>query len=147
MTVSKDDIAMYSTWTVTTSGPFTEALFTEYKAKAQVLLDIIDPGLSGEAYDWVHALIICHMYELKLGTIEVRSVVPGEWEFIQPGVTGFWIQAMNIIKLYKEAVQKKTPYTREAVTRADAAPGFKLDKNPHYDPFMSETEVRDALGV
>jgi hypothetical protein len=120
MTVAEADINKYSKHEVGEGLPFTPALFATYKVTAKAMLDKMAPvGLDTTTYDYCHALLICHLYTQKLGIIEVRSTRPEAWEFISPGVTGFFLQVMNVLKEYSKPTLD-TQSEEESSARVDA---------------------------
>lgn len=143
MTVEQSDIALYSSHAVSEDGPFTVEMFEGYSVTAQAILDKINPGFDAETYDWAHALLIIHLYELKQGTIEMKSVSPGEWEFVQPGITSWWLQVMNAVKVWKQNTVKTAKTLRGVVIRADAVNAFKMDKEPVFDPYKTAADIEE----
>ena len=73
MTVTSSMIAQVSPYTVGDALPFSTALFTLYSSIAKVKLDAEAPGLPTAVYDYCHALLIVHLYEVKRGATNVKS--------------------------------------------------------------------------
>lgn len=93
MTVSASDIPLISPYTVSDSAgsKFTTAEFTRHFAKAQARLDREAPsGMASDEYDQAHALLICHMHAVKLGSAGLKSESIGEYSYSQdPGMTSY----------------------------------------------------------
>ena len=66
-------IAQVSPYTVSDSLPFTTTLFTFYQGVAAIKLAAEDPGLPTAMYDYCHALLIVHYYEVKRGATNVKA--------------------------------------------------------------------------
>lgn len=131
MTVSTSDIPAVSPYAVSDSGTFTTTLFNTYSTQAKLVLDTVAPdSMPAVLYDRCHALIICHFYALKLGQIEMRSTENGDFVFVQPGKTGYWIQCMDIVKQFEGATFEAIDTTLAGVTRADGtSTAFRLDQS------------------
>ncbi len=118
MTITSADIPKYSPYTVNETT-FTTAMFTDYLEQAEDLMDEIAPDeMPTSIWNRCLALLVAHFYETKNGVVEVKSGDPGEFRWVQPGRTAFWIQAMDLVKQFKGLAQ--APSTSSAVQRTDA---------------------------
>lgn len=137
MTVAAADIAYYTEFTVSDGGNFTTTLFNQYKTIAGLMLDKLAPDdLDGTTYDYVHALLIAHLYSLKLGAIEVKSTTPEEWTFLQPGTTKYWLQAQAVLETMKLTPDEEELDEESDATRCDAyMPEMQLHQGtvPYYN--------------
>ena len=73
MAVTSSMIAHVSPYTVGDLLPFSTTLYTLYSAIAKVKLDAEAPSLPQAVYDYCHALLIVHLYEVKRGATNVKS--------------------------------------------------------------------------
>lgn len=74
MVATSSMIAQVSPYTVGDALPFSTTLFTLYSAIAKVKLDAEAPtGMATAVYDYCHALLIVHLYEVKRGATNVKS--------------------------------------------------------------------------
>jgi len=139
MTVSASDIPIVSIYSVSDAegSIFTTTLFTTLSAQAKAILDEIAPsGTPTVIYDRCHALIIAHFYALKLGQIEMRSKDNGDVVWVQPGTTGYWLQATALLKQFEVTAFEELDSTMDGVTRADGATtAFRLDQSEPLNYF------------
>lgn len=141
MTVTAADIPTVSPYEVD-ENVFTTALFTALSAQAKAVMDEVSPdGMPTVMYDRCHALIICHFYALKLGEIEMRSKETGDVVWVQPGQTGYWIQAFDLMKQFETVAFEELDSTMDGVTRADgASTAFRLDQSEPLN-YFDESEA------
>jgi hypothetical protein len=135
MVVDKDFLPMVCKYTVTATGPLTEAMFTYYFDVAKEQLDAMLPegGLPTTTYDHCHALMIVHNYVSKDGVVELESTNdPSKWKWMRPGETTYLRQVRGIIRDFVELRSKtvdRRAGRRGGVTHTDAdATLFKMDK-------------------
>lgn len=65
MVVTAAMIPLVSPFTVGPAGNFSQSDFDQYKIWAGLELKQSDPGLDGETYDYCHALLICHIFDVS----------------------------------------------------------------------------------
>jgi hypothetical protein len=134
MTVSTDDIALFSPFTVGVSGDFTEADFNSYKAFAALELNRIDPGVDTETYDQLHALMICHMYESSKGnTTQFQSEHIGDYSYtrsgtVESGSTTYYDRILQIIQKW-QLKQPTTSTERDDADDTYPSEEFALDQS------------------
>jgi hypothetical protein len=134
MTDIKSLLPEVSPYTVNEST-FTTAMFNKYLTEATAVVNATASDSMPEAIrDKCTALFVAHFYEAKLGNIDVKSGDPGEWKWVQPGKTSWWIQAMEYIKMFGSA--PATPNTAAEVQRADAdMPALRMTDLGPFTPF------------
>lgn len=131
MTATHDDLAAVSPYTVNETT-FTSAMFTSYLTQAEDIMDTIAPeGMPDSIVTRCTALLVAHFYEVKKGAVNVKSGGPGEFEWVQPGRTSYWIQAMDLLKQFKGVAKPPDTDTGTySVVRSDAVMSdFKLDQS------------------
>lgn len=118
MTIDKDSVAVVSTYVVSDSGEFTEALFALLSADAKEILDVADPGLSATLYDRAHALMVCHLYAMRDPELALKSMSHGGYSFSRDaGVTAYSLQYDAILAQCSASLDTSSG---AAVTRCDA---------------------------
>ena len=65
MVVTTNMVALVSPFTVGPTGDFTQSAFDQYKTWAELELKRADPGLDTATYDYCHALLICHIFDIS----------------------------------------------------------------------------------
>lgn len=128
MTLSAADIAYMSPYSVsdTTGSKFTTAEFNYQSAKAKARLDREDPGLEEADYDHAHALLVCHLHELKLGTARLKSESLGDYSYSKAGDDGSTF-LMEYKELLKVGGGRSAPQTQAKRCDADMD-DFDLDQ-------------------
>jgi hypothetical protein len=133
MTLASTDIALMSPYTVGT-GKFTTAVYNYLVVKAKARLDREGgTGLSSDDYDQAHALLVCHMYSVKLGSAHKKSESLGDYSYTKDNTEG-----SNYLQEYKDmlkAVIGRTPSTAYEEERCDREmDDFDLDQSeiPKY---------------
>ena len=107
MTVTSSMIAQVSPYTVSDSLPFTTALFNLYLSVAKKKLDSEAPTLPTEIYDYCHALLIVHMYEVKRGSTNVKSKSFGNASITKgDDRSNYLAEYESIVASYKKAAGK-----------------------------------------
>lgn len=102
MTITAASIPLVSKYTVSDSGDFTNALFTSLSADAKTILDEDDPGLPSALYDRCHALMVCHLYEMRDPQAGLKSFTSGDFQGSkEAGVTTYLLQYRDIIDRYQ----------------------------------------------
>ncbi len=131
-------IPMVSPFTTSGTGAIPTATYTQFVLWAEETLVQEDPGLPTETRLLCKALLICHLNQTRLGYIEAKQVNPGDWLYVNPGTTSYYIRYKEELKRFED-VASQTDYTAaDAVTRADAnMPEFALDQ---ADPISFFTE-------
>lgn len=78
---------------------FTTAEFNYHFDKALARLDREAPsGMASDEYDQAHALLICHMHAVKLGSAGFKSESIGEYSYSQdPGMTSYLQEYLALI--------------------------------------------------
>lgn len=124
MVATKDMMPIVSPYTVSNTTDFTETAFGIYSAVAKSELDLDDPGLPSDMYDYCHALLISHLYTIHLGTTEMKaeSVGGGDYSYqrFEGGETGYLLK-------YRDVIQKWNAVgvsAESAATRSDADMGM-----------------------
>ena len=117
MALASTDIALMSPYTVGT-GKFTTAVYNYLFTKAKVRLDREGgTGLSTDDYDHAHALLVCHMYSLKIGSAHKKSESLGDYSYTKDTVEG-----SNYLQEYKDLLKSvigRTPTTAYTEERCD----------------------------
>jgi len=102
MTISTANIPLVSKYTVSDSGDFTTDLFNSLFADAKTILDEDNPGLPADLYDRCHALLICHLYEMRDPQAGLKSFTSGDFQGSKDaGVTTYLLQYRGIIQRYQ----------------------------------------------
>ncbi len=103
MTITAQNIPLVSKYTVSDSGDFTTSLFTSLSADAKTILDEDAPdNLPSDLYDRCHALMICHLYEMRDPQAGLKSFTSGDFQGSkEAGVTTYLLQYREIIQRYQ----------------------------------------------
>ena len=135
MTVTSSMIAQVSPYTVSDSLPFTTALFNLYLSVAKKKLDSEALTLPTEIYDYCHALLIVHMYEVKRGSTNVKAKSFGNASVTKGDErSNYLAEYEQIINAYKQAAGKAA--LTEGVARNDSdMEDLRLDQGevPSYE--------------
>ena len=100
MTVSSATIALMSPFAVSDAAgsKFLNAEYTYAAAAAKVRLDRENPGLASAEYDQAHALLICHMHEVRLGSTGLKSESIGDYSYSrEAGKTTYLLEYEQLI--------------------------------------------------
>ena len=134
MTVSTDDIALVSPFTVGVSGDFSTDDFNVYKTWAGLELDRLDPGVDAETYDQCHALLICHIYDISPQSKKTgfKSEKIGDYSYTRADTndvasSSYYIRFQQILALWATE-QATTGVERDDTDTTYPKAEFKLDQ-------------------
>lgn len=127
MTVTADMIAQVSPFVVDTD--FTTADFNQYKTWAALELDQSDPGLDTATYDYCHALLICHIYDISPQSKknEYKSEKIGDYSFTR-AKTGDVASSAYYNRFLQILAQFNTEQATAGVERDDAGDTYPKAK-------------------
>lgn len=139
--MDETDIAAYTPFEVSDSGPFTTAIFNKYKALTQNQLDRDDPGLPAEEYDHAHVMLIAHTWVARDGKLDLtQEKIKDYWYNKNEGQTSFIIQYQQLIDRYTRSAAAQPT---EGIVHTDATmipPMDGADVAGLYDPEDMEGE-------
>lgn len=129
MAATEGMIGRVSPYEVTADGPFTPQIFSTLAAVALAKLDQDDPGLSAALYDYAHALLIIHLFEVKKGSGGgIISEKLGDYQYtrVANGKTTYLAEYDNLIASATAKVARTAATAGE--DRSDKAMAdFELD--------------------
>ena len=134
MVVTAAMIPLISPFTVGPAGDFTQSAFDQYKIWAGLELKQADPGLDGSTYDYCHALLICHIYDISPQSKKTgfKSEKIGDYSYTKADANDS--DTSSYYKRYQQIIgQWGTEQATEGVERDDAdttypKKKFKLDQ-------------------
>lgn len=81
MVATEAMIALISPYRVEADGDLTPQTFSLLSTVAKARLDLDNPGLDSSSYDYCHALMILHLYEVKKGGAYIKSEKIGDYSY------------------------------------------------------------------
>jgi hypothetical protein len=106
---------------------FTTAVYNYLYAKAKARLDRENPGLATEDYDHAHALLVCHMFAVKLGDANKTSESLGDYSYSASSKGSSYLEEY---KALLSSVGSRTPSSNVSESRADIdMDDFDLDQH------------------
>jgi len=134
MVVTAANIPLVSEYSVSDSGAFTTTIFNGLFADAKEYLDEDDPGLSTTQYDRAHALLICHLFEMRNPDAAYSSMSSGGISGSRvPGTSSFSIQYFEMIG---RGASRSLPEEQADIRRCDVDMGdMALDQNTMQEFF------------
>ena len=137
MTVTKEMIMQVSPFSVSDSGDFDETDFEQYKIWAGRELDRVDPGFDTDTYDYCHALLICHFYDIspsEKASIQYKSEKIGDYSYTRSeggttiAPTSFYNRFLQVLEKWK-GKQATTSTKRDDAEDTYPASEFALDQS------------------
>jgi hypothetical protein len=134
MVVTTALIPLVSPFAVGPTGDFTQLAFDQYKIWAEAELKRLDPGVDGETFDYCHALLICHIFDIspqsKKG--EFKSEKIGDYSYTkadlnESGSSTYYKRVQQLIKQWATE-QATAGVEREDANTTFPKKMFKLDQ-------------------
>lgn len=134
MVVTTAMIPLVSPFTVGPTGDFSQTAFDQYKVWAELELKQLDPGLDGDTFDYCHALLICHIYDIspqsKKGDFKSEKI--GDYSYTKAdlndsGSSTYYKRLQQVIKQWATE-QASGGVEREDADKTFPKKMFKLDQ-------------------
>jgi hypothetical protein len=128
MTITSATIALMSPFAVSDAAgsKFTTAEYNYLAAAAKKRLDRESPGLDATEYDHAHALLICHMHEVRLGSTGLKSESIGDYSYTRDaGTTTYLLDYLQIV----EGAAAHAGSNEDSEHVDAEMDGFKLDQS------------------
>lgn len=134
MVVTIAMIPQVSPFTVGPAGDFSQSDFDQYKIWAGLELKQADPGLDGSIYDYCHALLICHIYDISPQSKKTgfESEKIGDYSYKEQDASDS--ETSSYYKRYQQILrqwmigQPTAGVEREDVDKTYPKKNFKLDQ-------------------
>lgn len=133
MTLTSDDIALCSKYTVGTTGSFTTDQLADYEEIAVSRCSLLGADdLDDVLYKNCLALMVCHLHTSKQGIVDIESTTdPSRWKWVKPGDTTYLRQIREIIADFKaseKAGGAPTRISRDSanITHSDSTAAFRV---------------------